>query len=525
MVKVPTRFLGYSFCIGDILLEMDDDLLLFNADGAASEVFGTDLSKAVGSSVMDFIRPRDHDVIRNAVQNLTVSHRMGPVNIDMKNAIGSWQTFSAFLAKLPTQDKKVYMVLAKPYRIGLSERSDAPEASLYKDEKSRFFEKMSDLFATDKTAAEHLMLTILESHDGNSFGDRTQKDIKRYLGAQSVGGDHAAMLDGDKFAVLHNKDGNISANITAELEKISGVSMQSASIDAAEARLFDADNMRALLFSLQRFSQGVDGFNAINMKDGCSDLLEVTTARIKDFKSMMQKGAFMLVYQPIVDLQTRKVHHYEALTRYDSSDMSMSPFEMICFAEDVGLIDEFDFAVLNRCFEKLIDVSNQGATQLPKIAANLSGRSVDDATFIDKLLVLLNQNKQFSNYLSLEITESAKISNLSALEKALTRVRELGFKVYLDDFGAGSSGFQYLRELTVDALKIDGAYIKDALTSDKDKAFLHAMVLLCRDLGIETVGEWVESADHAKLLHDIGVDFGQGYYFGKPTSGLVVTHS
>jgi len=79
--------------------------------------------------------------------------------------------------------------------------------------------------------------------------------------------------------------------------------------------------------------------------------------------------------------------------------------------------------------------------------------------------------------------------------------------------------------MTVDALKIDGDYVRDALTSKEDRAYLRAMVTLCRDLNIVTVGEWIETKEHAELLRDIGVDFGQGYYFGKPTAGLVTARA
>ena len=97
----------------------------------------------------------------------------------------------------------------------------------------------------------------------------------------------------------------------------------------------------------------------------------------------------------------------------------------------------------------------------------------------------------------------------------------MGFKVYLDDFGAGASGFQYLKHLNIDALKIDGDYIRDALKSREDRAFLNATSTLCQELGIKTVAEWVETEEHARLIKKIGIDFGQGYYFGMPQATMV----
>ncbi len=157
----------------------------------------------------------------------------------------------------------------------------------------------------------------------------------------------------------------------------------------------------------------------------------------------------------------------------------------------------------------------------PGIAVNVSGRSLSEPEFVRDLLKILEENQQVSPFLSLEITESARILDLKAIGDVVQQIRALGFKVYLDDFGAGAAGFQYLKNLRVDAVKIDGAYIKDAIESREDRAFLRSMVMLCKELGIETVGEWIETKEHADLLQDIGVDYGQGYYYGKPTNGLM----
>lgn len=190
------------------------------------------------------------------------------------------------------------------------------------------------------------------------------------------------------------------------------------------------------------------------------------------------------------------------------------------FAEDIGLIDEFDYAVINRAIAKIRSMLKKGGS--PGIAVNVSGRSLSSQGFIFELLALLRNNKDLTQYLSIEITESATIHDLDALSLVLEEVREIGFRVYLDDFGAGAAGFQYLKKLKVDALKIDGAYIRDALTSAEDRAFLRSMVGLCKDLGIVTVGEWVETQEHATLLRQMGVDYGQGYFFGKPSPNFLV---
>jgi EAL domain-containing protein (putative c-di-GMP-specific phosphodiesterase class I) len=116
-----------------------------------------------------------------------------------------------------------------------------------------------------------------------------------------------------------------------------------------------------------------------------------------------------------------------------------------------------------------------------------------------------------------EITESARIADLRSVRNVVHGLRQAGHKVCLDDFGAGASAFHYLRALDVDVVKIDGVYVRDALKSNKGAAFLKAMAALCNDLGTEVVAEMVEDNASVAFLRQCGVDYGQGYLFGRPS--------
>jgi EAL domain-containing protein (putative c-di-GMP-specific phosphodiesterase class I) len=109
---------------------------------------------------------------------------------------------------------------------------------------------------------------------------------------------------------------------------------------------------------------------------------------------------------------------------------------------------------------------------------------------------------------------------LEGVNRSIQLFRQKGFKVALDDFGAGAAGFDYLNTLEVDAVKFDGPVVKRAFATEKGKAFLASMAALCNQTGIETVAEMVETEELAKFLAGIGVHLGQGYYFAKPTQNL-----
>jgi len=519
-IKVPSRFLGYAFCVGDLLLELDRDFTVKNADGAVKDTLGIQSIPESETNFLDLLDSRGKGLFQKTVSALTGTNRLGPIKLNVGMDADGKELFGAFIAQLPSEPDAIYVVLSRPSRLGMNEAP--PTAAMVDEErKQSFFTSLETLFEQDPEAEEKVQVTVIEAETGQTLDTGQQTDIEQYLKSVSYGGTNAARVSDDKFAVVHDRnDASARADVIREtVAKATGVAISTATIDAAESNLSDRDSMRALVFSLQQFADDGADFDVDSIQKNCGTLIGATTERVKAFRKVLDDGAFTLVYQPIVDMKKLTTHHFEALTRFDLPEIMKSQWEMIRFAEDVGLIDDFDRAVINRVIAKIRDLMKQGSA--PGIAVNVSGRSLSDPEFILDLLKVLEANIDLKKYLSLEITESARILDLKALGEVVQQIRGIGFKVYLDDFGAGAAGFQYLKSLKVDAVKIDGAYIKDAIGSAEDRAFLRSMVMLCKELGIVTVGEWIETKEHADLLVDIGVDYGQGYFYGKPTSGLM----
>jgi EAL domain-containing protein (putative c-di-GMP-specific phosphodiesterase class I) len=149
-------------------------------------------------------------------------------------------------------------------------------------------------------------------------------------------------------------------------------------------------------------------------------------------------------------------------------------------------------------------------------AVNVSGKSIENGVFAQCLISLLDENRAIASRLAFEITESAQLKDLPAVNKTIQEVRSRGFQCGLDDFGAGSASFQYLQALAVDFVKIDGAYIKRLGQSPKDDALVKGLVRLCDDLGVGTIAEMVETKDQVDRLRAMGVRYAQGWHFGKP---------
>ena len=276
---------------------------------------------------------------------------------------------------------------------------------------------------------------------------------------------------------------------------------------------------KAIAYTMKQFSAKGSKMESGNLSEMLEKRMGETTQYLTRFRKICQTRDFDLVYMPIYNLKSRELHHVEALSRFRNiGDGKESPYQMISLAEEVGLITNFDLAVAHKVVTLLSRLGTSSRT--PPIAVNVSGNSISDLKFIDDLHNVLDKAINLREMISIEITESSKITELEVVNESIQGFRKKGFKVALDDFGAGAAGFDYLNSLDIDVVKFDGPVVKRAYKTEKGKAFLASMSSLCESMGIETIAEMVEDEPLSKFLAGINVHLGQGYYFGKPTPNL-----
>jgi len=152
------------------------------------------------------------------------------------------------------------------------------------------------------------------------------------------------------------------------------------------------------------------------------------------------------------------------------------------------------------------------------IAVNISGQSVASEWYVNALHNLMTENVWAKGKMVFEITESAKMEDLESANNFIQRLRKDGYPVCLDDFGAGAASFGYLMRLEVDVVKIDGPVVKDAQKARRGKALFESMATLCKNLGIETIAEMVDDQQGLDFGRKCGIDYAQGYLFGKPNA-------
>jgi len=498
------RFVGYAFSVGDIFLELDAKGCISHIEGALSWIGFARPDAAFGMRFSELIAPEDRDGFEAAVDLCRKNGRYGPVRLTFGAESEKRQRFGLFMAQLGDTGAGLLIVAIAAARLDGTASPDAVQLA----DKEHFLEHLPET-VRNLGAGQDVALSLFELDDTSS---EARSSFGHRLASLSLGGNTAAEISEGRYAILHEAAGECGERLAKTLRAATGSTFQSATLPAGEAELQDTDAARAVVYAIRKFAEDSSGFDLDSLASGYDAKLEETRRSIVKLRNIINERRFKLAFQPIVDLETRETRHFEALVRFDMR--GGSPYELITFAEQAGMIDEFDSVILGSLSRKLLRATSSGSAL--QIAANVSARSLATPAFMETLLAHLRRHPELAGGLLFEITESAKLEDLHALCEALQRIRELGFRVCLDDFGAGASGFQYLRDLEVDIVKIDGSYIRDAETDPRCRAFLHAMVTLCKGLEIKTVGEWVESESQARLLMQLGVDYGQGFLFGHP---------
>lgn len=240
---------------------------------------------------------------------------------------------------------------------------------------------------------------------------------------------------------------------------------------------------------------------------------------IEELGSTFSPRGLFLEMQPIMSLREPSAAlDFEVLLRMrDSSQQLIPAGKILAAAEAAGHMAELDKWVLNTTLEWLA----QHAHQLKKtrfVCVNISGSSLNDEAFIEDLFTLLSRHEGCTHLLCIEITESVALHDLENTRRVLESLRKLNIKIALDDFGAGYTSFSYLKELSADALKIDGSFVRSMTRHPADIAIVEAIVELTHNLGMSSIAEWAEDLATVQALAEMGVDYVQGYAIARPQS-------
>jgi diguanylate cyclase (GGDEF)-like protein/PAS domain S-box-containing protein len=366
---------------------------------------------------------------------------------------------------------------------------------------------------------------------GHSVGDLLLRQIGGVLQRCVRTRDTLARLGGDEFAIILEhcsveQAKHVAQQICDRIEEFRFVHDQRRFRLGASIGLVAADahwpNEAALLQAADAccYAAKEAGRNRVHTWFETDNMMRLHHGEAQwasRIESALDDGRFVLYAQRIAPLkEPERGLHCEVLVRMlDIDGTLVLPGAILPAAERFHMAPRIDRWVIRAVFEWMLrNQSLLGAVDL--IAVNLSGQSLGDRSFhrhVEELIAAINIDVR---KLCFEVTETTAITNLNDASVFISRMRELGVRIALDDFGAGASSFGYLKSLPVDFLKIDGQFIRNIVNDPLDDVAVRCFRDVAAVLGVKTVAEFVEDEDIRSRLIEIGIDFGQGYAFHRP---------
>lgn len=348
--------------------------------------------------------------------------------------------------------------------------------------------------------------------------------------------DFLARLGGDEFAVVLTANSTKLSTFSSIAEKIlqslhRGVTLSSGEILEGKCsigitqyfgnhRHINTDHLlsqaQAAMLSMKK--RGGDGFTFFD------ETLAVKAIRriqlLKCIRIAFKKGEFYLNYQPIMEASTDRVRGYETLLRWQRENGEIvRPDEFVPILEETGMIHVLGAWVLQKACEDFSQwLSNGDVDERSWISVNLSPVQLLDISLIDRIKEVITHNGLDAHQLHIEITESSLMEYNEYTFDLLAKIKRLGCKLALDDFGVGYSSMNHLKQLPIDTLKIDQSFIRHYRNDPSDQAIIRAMVSLAQNLGKTVVAEGVETQASANFLKQRRCDYLQGFLYAKPMS-------
>jgi PAS domain S-box-containing protein len=234
-------------------------------------------------------------------------------------------------------------------------------------------------------------------------------------------------------------------------------------------------------------------------------------AMIKTVKIALDNYNIVSYFQPIINNKTKEIEKYESLVRLIDEDGNiLSPFHFLNISKKGSYYNKITERVLENSFKILHSVNT-------KLSINLSAADIEKEQTRNKIFELLEDYKDDAHRIIFELLEDEDVKDLKAIKEFIHQVKNKGVQIAIDDFGAGYSNFERILEFYPDIVKIDGSLVKNIATDQFSRNIVETIVSFAKKQNIETIAEYVESEAIFNILNEIGVDYSQGYYFGKPS--------
>ncbi|CAG1066157.1 putative signaling protein [uncultured bacterium] len=370
---------------------------------------------------------------------------------------------------------------------------------------------------------------------GHRAGDEVLKTLAAYLASSVREGDTVARLGNDNFGVML-LDLADREDAVMVVEKIIGALPASATISGEEVYIKvcsgiaiypdDGTSPQELIQNTELAMHAADASGAGPAQYFSQEINIKARERRKienELRHALERKEFELAYQPIVNVEDRRITGVEALLRWTSAKLGpVPPDKFIPVAEETGLIVPIGEWVLKTAVAQALEWEKRGLRDL-KMGVNVSVRQIRHQDFFERLQRILGFD--FASRpirLAVEVTESELMNNMDIFVGTLKEIRKLGLLVYIDDFGTGYSSLSYLKELPIDTLKIDRSFIRDIAADSSSLSMAMGIIAIANSLGLDVVAEGVETEEQLAILNDLGCGSAQGYLFSRPAPAKAI---
>ncbi|MDJ0598700.1 MAG: EAL domain-containing protein [Crocosphaera sp.] len=540
--------------IQTILNTMNDSVILLNknhqilmANQSILSLLGYEENELINQSIINILDNESYDLstIGNSVKQTIEATYLKKNGEKVEVLLSSHLIYDEnekimaiiCIAKNISQEKRIEQLIKdNEYQLNYDLRHDKltglPNRRLFSEELEKSLQKAheNNNFSFTVLILDLDQFKLINNSYGHLMGDelliQIGKRLKKYLHSQDI----LARLGGDEFGIILNHLGNLDHTLEiidfikqdfARPFKLNSYEVySSASIGItvsdsnyqkvgdilrdADAALHQAKIKDKASYTIFRQEMYVEAVNRLQLDN--------------DLRRAIDRKEFELRYQPIVELNTKKITGFEALVRWRHPEKGLiSPGKFIPMAEETGLIIPLSNWILNQGCQQMyewqkLSENSQGLI----ISINLSAKEFSQKNLVEKIINTVQRLGINNHCLKLEITESCIINNTEEVRSILTELKALGIKLSMDDFGTGYSSLSYLHRFPFDTLKIDRSFIKDMSQSTDKLRLTQTIINLANDFGMEVIAEGIETREQFEQLQQLGCSYGQGYYFAQP---------
>ncbi|HEX6595808.1 MAG TPA: EAL domain-containing protein, partial [Acidimicrobiales bacterium] len=541
LAGTEARFRSLAKNSSDVITIVDRDGIVVYSSSSVQRVFGLSPHEVVGRAFADLVHPEDAERVADALAAAGAGEVLPLLECRLAHADGDWRHVETALNDM--FDDPVVRGLVLNSR-DISERKSLEDElrrrALHDDltglaNRGLFAERLEHRLATRSGGSLAVLFLDLDDFKGindslgHAAGDQLLKDVARRLLTCVRPQDTVARLGGDEFAIMLEGADEVRARKVADRVlaamapsfEVDGQSLNAhTSVGVAVAAGGNADagellsRADAAMYVAKSLGKGRYELFEPSMRVAA---LERVTIK-NDLQWAVQCDEMDTYYQPLIDLKSGGVVGFEAMLRWRHPVRGLlSPAEFMDVAEESGLIVPIGAWTLRQACREGRRLQRSHPERPPfGMSVNVSTRQLQHPRLVQDVEVALAESNFDPTLLTLEITESATVHDTEATIRKLEELKALGLRLAIDDFGTGYSSLSYLRRFPVDQLKIDRSFVAGLGHDAQDTAIVTSVVSLAHALGLEAVGEGVETMEQLEALATLGCDLAQGFNWRRP---------